>query len=237
MLVFASLNFLKDLKYVFKFSPFAMAALILSTLTLIISIPFNFDNINVSFFDFQALRFSDVLTVAAINGFAFICHPSISPMVKENSDQKNNSKAVYIGFGITLVLYLLVGVLGALSIFGIHPDKHSNIIDYFSGSFQSPVVGLLNFIYLFSISPIFPYVSKNQFLELIPKKRKAKITNIWLKSSIAYAILWIPMNTLFIIFDTSPIIVISFISTVMAFYITYFLPIAMTLKRGQYITK
>lgn len=46
MAVFALLNYLPDLKYVFKLAPAAMGALILSTLILIISIAFNTDNIN-----------------------------------------------------------------------------------------------------------------------------------------------------------------------------------------------
>jgi amino acid permease len=84
MLVFASLNYLKDLKYVFMLSPVAMAALIISTLTLIGSLFGNLDNISSSFFDFKPLGFNDILTVASINGFAFTCHPSVSPMIKEN---------------------------------------------------------------------------------------------------------------------------------------------------------
>ena len=164
MVLFAGLNYLKDLKYVLKLAPFAMGALILSTITLIASIPFNIDNINSSFFEFKDLGFKDILTVASINGFAFICHPSISPMFKENNDKKSNHKAVYIGYAITTGLYLLVGVLGALAIYGKTPSKKSNIIDYFSGSFQSPLIGFLNFLYLSSISAIFPYVSKNQAL-------------------------------------------------------------------------
>jgi hypothetical protein len=65
-----------------------------------------------------------------------------------------------------------VGVLGALSIYGRVPtiDKSSyNIIDYYSGSFQAPIIGSLTFIYLFMISPIFPFVAKNQVMDLIPK--------------------------------------------------------------------
>ena len=45
------------------------------------------------------------------------------------------------------------------------------------------------------------------------------------------------MNTLFIIFDTSPLIVISFITAVMGFKIAYFLPIYMTIKKGDYVPK
>lgn len=84
MFVFAALNYLKDLKLVFKLAPLAMGALIIATITLICSIPFNLDNINPTFFDFQTLGFTDILAVASINGFAFICHPSVSPMIKEN---------------------------------------------------------------------------------------------------------------------------------------------------------
>jgi amino acid permease len=163
MFLFASLNYLKNLDYVFKLAPVAMGALIISTITLIGSIPFNLDNINSSFFHFPHLSFKDVLAVASINGFALICHPSVSPMIKENEDQKSNAKAVYVGFGITTALYILVGVLGALAIVNRGVDKH-NIIEYFSGSFQAPLIGFLIFLYLFLISPIFPYVSKNQAL-------------------------------------------------------------------------
>lgn len=135
------------------------------------------------------------------------------------------------------MLYILVGVLGALSIYGRNPEKNSNIIDYFSGSFQSPLIGFLIFSYLFLISAIFPYVSKNQALELIPKDKKDKISNLWLKASLIFGVIWLIMNSLFIIFDTSPLIVISFISAVMGFYIMYFLPIYMTIKPGNYVPK
>lgn len=80
--VFAALNFLPDLKYVFKLTPVAMGALVASTLTLIVSIPFNKDNIDGGFLSWRSLSALDVLGVASINGFAFICHPSISPMIK-----------------------------------------------------------------------------------------------------------------------------------------------------------
>ena len=68
----------------------------------------------------------------------------------------------------------------------------------------------------------------------MPKKRKDSISNLWLKTSVAFGLLWIIVNVLFVLFDTSPVMVISFISTVMAFYVTYFLPIYMTIKVGDY---
>lgn len=82
---------------------------------------------------------------------------------------------MYLGYSLTIVFYLFVGILGALSIYGRVPpmDKSSyNIIDYYSGSFQAPVIGTLTFIYLFMISPIFPFVAKNQAMDLIPKQKR-----------------------------------------------------------------
>ena len=117
LVIFASFNCLKDLKYVLMLSPVAMGALVISTITLIVSIPFNTDNINSSFFDFPTLTLKDLLAVVSINGFAFICHPTISPIIKENENQKKNDLAIFIGYGLTVVLYILVGVLGALAIF------------------------------------------------------------------------------------------------------------------------
>jgi amino acid permease len=89
-------------------------------------------------------------------------------MLKENNSQKNNKKAIYIGFAISSILYFIVGVCGSLAIYGKHPVKTSNVLDYFSGQWQSPIIGFSNFIYFFMIFPIFPYVSKDQLVSLIP---------------------------------------------------------------------
>lgn len=107
--------------------------------------------------------------VASINGFAFTCHPSISPMLKQNHDQKTNKKAIYLGFGISCILYFIVGVCGSLAIYGKNPSKTSNVMDYFSGSWQAPLIGITNFIYFFMIFPIFPFVAKDQLISLVPK--------------------------------------------------------------------
>ncbi len=107
--------------------------------------------------------------VASINGFAFTCHPSISPMLKQNHDQKNNKIAIYLGFGISAVLYFIVGICGSLAIYGKHPVKTSNVMDYFTGQWQAPIIGFANFIYFFMIIPIFPYVAKDQLTSLVPK--------------------------------------------------------------------
>ena len=175
MMVFALLNYLPDLKYVLNAAPIAMGSLVVSTLILLASIGFNTENISMDFLKIKPLEAKDLLTVASINGFAFICHPSISPIIKGHKNQKVNDKAVYLGYIICITLYIVVGGFGALAIFGRVPpmEKSSyNIIDYFSGSFQAPIIGFLNFSYLFMISPIFPFVSKGQAQELIPKERR-----------------------------------------------------------------
>lgn len=53
--VFASLNYLPDLKVFFKLSPIAMGCLVVSTIVLIVSIAFNTDNINIDFLKIKSL--------------------------------------------------------------------------------------------------------------------------------------------------------------------------------------
>lgn len=71
---------------------------------------------------------------------------------------------------------------------------------------------------------------------MLPKSKRDSIPNLWLKASSIFGAVWLIMNTLFIAFDTSPVIVISFVSAVTCFYITYFLPIFMNVKSGEYVT-
>ena len=217
-----------------------MGALVLSTVITIISISFNTQNIDGDFFKIKQLSAKEILAVASINGFSFISHPSISPMIKENEKQRENAKSVYYAYAIALILYVAVGVLGALSIYGRVPgvDKSSyNIIDYYSGEFQAPIIGFLTVAYLFMISPIFPFVAKNQISELIPEERRKKIPKLFIKASVIYSILWVPCNVAFVVFETSPTVVIGFASTVTAYYVTYFLPVIMTLKLGNFVAK
>jgi len=72
-----------------------------------------------------------LLLIASINSFAFTCHPSISPILKENANQGNNKKSILVGYTITAVMYVLVGIGGSLAIYGKNPQKTSNIMDYF----------------------------------------------------------------------------------------------------------
>ena len=76
--------FLKDLSLVFKASPFAFGGLVISTIVLMASVPFNTHNINAGFWSFRVHGFFDILTVASLNAFGFMCHPTVSPMIKEN---------------------------------------------------------------------------------------------------------------------------------------------------------
>jgi len=134
--IFALLNYLPNLKYVLKATPVAMACLVLSVLVVIFSIPTNIDNISIDFFSMKNLSVKDIFMVAAMNGFAFIVHPTVTSTIKAHKDQRNNAKVVYWGFTISTLLYISVGVLGAMSVYGRVPtqDKETyNIIDYYSG--------------------------------------------------------------------------------------------------------
>jgi amino acid permease len=84
MAVFALLNYLPDLKIFFKVSTVAMGCLVVSSLILIVSIASNTQNITMDFLKMKPLSAKTLLSVASINGFAFICHPNVSPIVQEH---------------------------------------------------------------------------------------------------------------------------------------------------------
>jgi hypothetical protein len=170
--IFALLNYLPDLTYVFKATPIAMACLISSIIVVIVSIFFNSENIDADFLKIKPLSVMEIFTVASVNGFAFIVHTAVSPVVKQNEDQRDNPKSVYFAYGIATIFYMSVGVLGALSIYGRSPSVVKdtyNIIDFYPGAIQAPIIGFLTVAYIFMISPIFPYVAKNQISHLIPE--------------------------------------------------------------------
>ena len=173
-----------------------------------------------------------ILLVASINGFAFTCHPSISPMLKENNNQKDNRKAIYLGFGISCFLYFIVGVCGSLAIYGKHPQKTSNVMDYFSGSWQAPLIGIANFIYFLMIIPIFPFVAKNQLISLVPKQTQSH-PRFNLIVTVLFAIVWLGINTFFVLSESSPGQLMGFLGSVVSFYFTYFLPGYIMLRAGK----
>ena len=82
MFLFAVLTLLKNLELVFKAAPYAMGSLIISTLVIIISFPMNFSALDKGAIEPKGFSLDGILLVASINGFAFTCHPSISPMLK-----------------------------------------------------------------------------------------------------------------------------------------------------------
>lgn len=232
MLAFSVLTLLKNLDFVFKAAPYAMGALLISTLAIIISFPMNFSSLDKGAIEPKEFTLDGILLVASINGFAFTCHPSISPMLKENNSQKDNRKAIYLGFGISCVLYFIVGVCGSLAVYGKHPPKTSNVMDYFSGSWQAPLIGFTNFIYFLMIIPIFPFVAKNQLTSLVPKQTQHH-PRFNLIVTVSFTIFWLAINTFFVISESSPGKLMGFLGSVVAFYFTYFLPGLIMLKAGK----
>jgi hypothetical protein len=60
---------------------------------------------------------------------------------------------------------------------------------------------------------------------------------LWLKVTIIFSVLWLAANTAFVILDIAATSVIGFISTVSVYYITYFLPVFMSFKMGDFVAK
>ena len=69
---------------------------------------------------------------------------------------------------MTWVINLLVGVLGALALYGKHPKDNSSVVGYFQGKWQAYVFSFSLTVYLITIYPIFPYVTRQQILAVLP---------------------------------------------------------------------
>ncbi len=85
-----------------------------------------------------------------------------------------------------------------MAIYGKKPAKDSNVMDYFVGQWQAPLIGFANFIYFLMIFPIFPYVGKDQLVSLLPEEIKQKPKFSLVKNTI-FVIVWLAINTLFIL--------------------------------------
>lgn len=61
---------------------------------------------------------SELISAVSILSFAVVAHPSISPILKENENYQDGQKSVFLGFGITTLLYIVCGVLGQFGLMG-----------------------------------------------------------------------------------------------------------------------
>lgn len=100
-------------------------------ITIFVSFAENIPHIEAKAFERREFSISNIQFWLAVQGFSFLCHPTLDAVVKENKDRRKNGMAVAIGYAMTWVINLLVGTLGALALYGKHPKDSSSVVGYF----------------------------------------------------------------------------------------------------------
>ena len=65
--------------------------------------------------------------------FAFISHPSVSPILKSSKNPMSNTKSVYLAYAFTMTLFIMIGVFGGIGLVGRVRKEGNTVISYFIG--------------------------------------------------------------------------------------------------------
>lgn len=133
---FLLLSQLNSLELVVRYSFIGLMMIGIYLVTLLISFFQNIPHVDSNAFKAKGFTLGNLQYWLAVQGFSFLCHPTLDAVVRENSDKSKNGSAVVGGYIMTWFINLLVGVLGALALYGKHPKDNSSVVGYFEGQWQ-----------------------------------------------------------------------------------------------------
>lgn len=122
------------------------------------------------------------------------------------------------------------GIIGGLAIYKRQAAETDDLIRYFKGTWQQIVLGISVFIYFLTIFPIFCVVARLQCFSILPQQYKTQPERTHKRLKLVFMVSFTTACLLFVWFETSPIIIMGFIGTIVCFYRCYLLPILMKLK-------
>lgn len=232
LVIFVPFCFLNSLELVVRTGFVSMGLIWLYVFTIIYSFIENIPNIDSNAFTSKPITLPNLQYWLSVQGFSYICHPTLDAVLKQNSKSRQNTKAVIIGYIFSFLVMTSCGILGALALYKRDKKKEDdNVIDYFVGVWQYYVLAVSICVYLLSIFGIFPFVSRMQVYEILPEKFKQNPQKTHLKMKAAFIILFLVLSIIFVVTETSPGSVMGFIVAVVCFYVCYLLPILIKLRR------
>lgn len=86
-------------------------------LTITFSFIQNFHNIDSGAFEYQELSITNIQFWLSVQGFSFICHPTLDAVLKQNKKSQKNNKAVMGGYLISFVIMVGCGIMGTLALY------------------------------------------------------------------------------------------------------------------------
>lgn len=212
---------LKDLKIILKMGQYGIFSILIFFVYILIR---GFMNLSEVSLDNVTIFTADVANLCGVFALSFFIHNIIIPIMKNNRNEKNNQRDVILGYGLTGLLYAIIGIFGALSIAGIDLGgrKANTVLDYYTPNIGTAIIEILLFLQLLSVEPILWYVARSQFFNLIYKNDSVPNT-YFILSNVVFAGVCLIIQ----IMNVDPTLIISLNGAVCGFLLVYIIPIKM----------
>ena len=106
-----------------------------------------------------------ISTLAGTFSLGFFSHSFVLPLMKNNRNQENNKRDLFLGYIFVMITYLSVGILGYIGFSGksFSPEFFDNWFRFFpSDNIPIIVLRLVNVCQLLSIFPVLAYIVRIQ---------------------------------------------------------------------------
>lgn len=214
---------LKDLKIILKMGQYGIISIIIFFVYIIVRGFMNLENVTA---DNVKIFTSDIANLCGVFALSFFIHNIIIPIMKNNREEKKNSRDVILGYLLTAFFYGLIGIFGTLSIAGVdlNGKKANTVLDYFNPNVGTAIIEILLFLQLLSVEPILWYVARSQFFNLIYKNEPIP-EKYFILSNVVFSGFCILIQIL----NVDPTLIISLNGAICGFLLVYIIPIKMHL--------
>lgn len=135
MIPFGLLMALKSIKKVLLITRFASLLMLLYLVQVVAFFIQNLttDRVTANGIKLFPSNLSETIGLLSTVLFAFISHPSVSPILKNAKNPLANTKSIYIAYIFATVLFSLIGIFGGIGLIGRTREGGNSVISYFSG--------------------------------------------------------------------------------------------------------
>ena len=175
---------------------------------------------------------TNITDVSGAFCLAFFIHNVICPLSKNIEKKEESTKAIAQSYVMTSVFYFIIAIIGYLGILGreVVEENPQTIMDIFERNSLFPfIIEVMYFFKLCTVYPLFCFVSRSQFLSVLPKNsKKAENSQFWVK--FMYNTAYIGIAMICVVYNVNITFIMGFTGAVFGFILVYAFPIAIHLK-------
>ena len=178
---------------------------------------------------------TNITDVSGAFCMAFFIHNVICPLLKNIAKKEDSTKAIAHSYIMSCSFYFIIAIIGYLGILGreVVEENPQTIMDLFERKSLFPlVIEVFYFMKLVTVYPLFCFVSRSQFLSVLPKKVKnvdnEENSQFWVK--FMYNTAYIGIAMICVVYNVNITFIMGFTGAVFGFILVYAFPIAIHLK-------